>query len=122
VINQWQLALDNGELPRFIASLAPAHPQYATMHQSLLALVATRVRGRRCAVPRRCVRGSGAAMCLRCARFPAGRAKIAWRRSAKRGVSPSAPKEKSDKPAAYDRELVAAVKQFQAAQGLGPMA
>ena len=39
VINQWQLALDNGELPRFIASLAPAHPQYATLHQSLLALV-----------------------------------------------------------------------------------
>ncbi|WP_394327177.1 peptidoglycan-binding protein, partial [Enterobacter cloacae] len=40
-------------------------------------------------------------------------------------VSPSAPvKEKkavaqSNKPAAYDRELVAAVKQFQAAQGLG---
>ncbi len=39
VINQWQLALDNGELPRFIASLAPAHPHYATLHQSLLALV-----------------------------------------------------------------------------------
>uniref|UniRef100_UPI003A93B812 L,D-transpeptidase n=1 Tax=Enterobacter sp. TaxID=42895 RepID=UPI003A93B812 len=40
VINQWQLSLDKGDLPRFIASLAPAHPQYATMHQSLLTLVA----------------------------------------------------------------------------------
>jgi hypothetical protein len=40
VINQWQLALDNGNLPQFIATLAPHHPQYAAMHQSLLALVA----------------------------------------------------------------------------------
>ncbi len=68
VINQWQLALDNGELPRFIASLAPAHPQYATLHQSLSRWWATRAHGRRCAAPRRCVRGSGVAMCLLCAR------------------------------------------------------
>lgn len=40
VINQWQSALDKGELPQFIASLAPHHPQYDVMHQSLLALVA----------------------------------------------------------------------------------
>lgn len=40
VINQWQLALDNGSLPAFIAGLAPHHPQYEAMHQSLLALVA----------------------------------------------------------------------------------
>lgn len=40
VINQWQLALDNGSLPAFIAGLAPRHPQYEAMHQSLLALVA----------------------------------------------------------------------------------
>lgn len=39
VINKWQLALDNGSLPQFIAGLAPEHPQYAAMHQALLALV-----------------------------------------------------------------------------------
>jgi murein L,D-transpeptidase YcbB/YkuD len=40
VINQWQLALDKGNLPQFIDTLAPHHPQYAAMHQSLLTLVA----------------------------------------------------------------------------------
>ncbi|MGY5957610.1 L,D-transpeptidase [Kosakonia sp. BK9b] len=40
VINQWQVALDNGTLPTFINTLAPHHPQYAVMHQSLLSLVA----------------------------------------------------------------------------------
>ncbi|MGG7447932.1 L,D-transpeptidase [Kosakonia oryzendophytica] len=40
VINQWQLALDKGTLPGFITSLAPHHPQYTAMHQSLLSLVA----------------------------------------------------------------------------------
>lgn len=39
VINQWQVALDNGQLPGFIAGLAPQHPQYAVMHQSLRKLV-----------------------------------------------------------------------------------
>lgn len=39
VINQWQVALDNGQLTSFIASLAPQHPQYAAMHESLLKLV-----------------------------------------------------------------------------------
>ncbi len=38
VINQWQLALDNGGLPQFISALAPQHPQYVAMHQALLAL------------------------------------------------------------------------------------
>ena len=33
VINQWQLALDNGSLPAFIAGLAPHHPQYEAMHR-----------------------------------------------------------------------------------------
>jgi murein L,D-transpeptidase YcbB/YkuD len=40
VINQWQIALDKGDVPRFITSLAPHHPQYDAMHQSLLTLVA----------------------------------------------------------------------------------
>ncbi|MFP1558609.1 L,D-transpeptidase [Escherichia coli] len=39
VINQWQLALDKGQLPTFVAGLAPQHPQYAAMHESLLALL-----------------------------------------------------------------------------------
>lgn len=40
VINQWQTALDNGSLQAFVTSLAPQHPQYAAMHESLLRLVA----------------------------------------------------------------------------------
>ena len=40
VINQWQVALDNGSLAAFVTSLAPAHPQYEAMHASLLQLVA----------------------------------------------------------------------------------
>lgn len=40
VINQWQIALEEGQLPTFVASLAPQHPQYATMHDALLKLVA----------------------------------------------------------------------------------
>lgn len=133
VINQWQVALDKGTLPRFIASLAPAHPQYATMHQSLLQLVAdtrpwpqlkstTSLRPGQWSsdVPalREILRRSGES--------DAG-AKIALPGDDPQSVvvSPSAPvvNKKSaipaDKPAAYDRELVAAVKAFQAAQGLG---
>ncbi len=40
MINQWQLALDNGSLVPFIGGLAPKHPQYEAMHRALLALVA----------------------------------------------------------------------------------
>lgn len=57
VINQWQVALDNGSLPQFIAGLAPQHPQYAAMHQALLAQVADSVHGRSSPVRRRCARG-----------------------------------------------------------------
>lgn len=39
VINQWQVALDNGQLTTFVASLAPQHPQYAALHDSLKTLV-----------------------------------------------------------------------------------
>ncbi|WP_445335387.1 L,D-transpeptidase [Citrobacter koseri] len=39
VINQWQIALDNGQLTTFVASLAPQHPQYAALHDSLKKLV-----------------------------------------------------------------------------------
>ncbi|ENC9770236.1 L,D-transpeptidase [Citrobacter koseri] len=39
VINQWQVALDNGQLTTFVASRAPQHPQYAALHDSLKKLV-----------------------------------------------------------------------------------
>ncbi|MCV5198341.1 L,D-transpeptidase, partial [Escherichia coli] len=39
VINRWQVALDNGQLPTFVAGLAPQHPQYSAMHESLLTLL-----------------------------------------------------------------------------------
>ncbi|MGF6269097.1 murein L,D-transpeptidase YcbB/YkuD [Lelliottia nimipressuralis] len=133
VINQWQVSLDKGTLVRFIASLAPAHPQYATMHQSLLQLVADtrpwpQLRGTTTLRPgqwssdvpalREILRRSGEA--------DAG-PKIALPGDDPQSVvvSPSAPVQKkksaipADKPAAYDRELVAAVKAFQTAQGLG---
>nr|WP_314520497.1 L,D-transpeptidase [uncultured Lelliottia sp.] len=133
VINQWQVSLDKGTLVRFIASLAPAHPQYATMHQSLLQLVADtrpwpQLRGTTTLRPgqwssdvpalREILRRSGEA--------DAGQ-KIALPGDDPQSVvvSPSAPVQKkksavpADKPAAYDRELVAAVKAFQTAQGLG---
>ncbi|QMM52285.1 L,D-transpeptidase [Enterobacter sp. RHB15-C17] len=133
VINQWQVSLDKGTLVRFIASLAPAHPQYATMHQSLLQLVADtrpwpQLRGTTTLRPgqwssdvpalREILRRSGEA--------DAG-PKIALPGDDPQSVvvSPSAPVQKKksavpvDKPAAYDRELVAAVKAFQTAQGLG---
>lgn len=69
VINQWQVALDNGSLPQFIAGLAPQHPQYAAMHQALLAQVADsrprpQLTGKTSLRP-----GNGATMPARCAKF-----------------------------------------------------
>ena len=133
VINQWQVSLDKGTLVRFIASLAPAHPQYATMHQSLLQLVADtrpwpQLRGTTTLRPGQ---WSSDVPALReiLRRFGEADAgpKIALPGDDPQSVvvSPSAPVEKkksavpADKPAAYDRELVAAVKAFQTAQGLG---
>jgi murein L,D-transpeptidase YcbB/YkuD len=133
VINQWQLALDQGTLPRFIASLAPAHPQYATMHQSLLKLVADtrpwpQLRGTTTLRPGQ---WSSDVPALREILLRSGATgaepKIALPGDDPQGVvvSPSAPAPDTKaalpagKPAAYDRELVAAVKTFQMTQGLG---
>lgn len=133
VINQWQLSLDQGTLPRFITSLAPAHPQYATMHQSLLTLVSDtqpwpKMSGTATLRPgqwssdvpalREILQRSGVLD---------GGPKIALPGDDPQSVvvSPSAPAvvKKSapsvNKPAAYDRDLVAGVKAFQATQGLG---
>ncbi|MHA0915125.1 L,D-transpeptidase [Kosakonia cowanii] len=126
VINQWQSALDNGSLPAFIATLAPHHPQYAAMHQSLLTLVADSrpwpemtgtaslrpgqwsndVPALREILQRNGMLESGAEIAL-----PDGNT----------AVSPSAEPTPKKKPAAreaYDRTLVEAVKRFQAWQGL----
>ncbi|MBL5897464.1 L,D-transpeptidase [Lelliottia amnigena] len=133
VINQWQWALDQGTLPRFIASLAPAHPQYATMHQSLLKLVADtrpwpQLRGTATLRPGQ---WSSDVPALREILLRSGATgaepKIALPGDDPQGVvvSPSAPAPEAKaalptgKPAPYDRELVAAVKAFQMAQGLG---
>ncbi|QKJ86621.1 L,D-transpeptidase [Paramixta manurensis] len=40
VINQWQSAVDSGNLASFMASLTPQHPQYNLMHEALKNLLA----------------------------------------------------------------------------------
>lgn len=132
VINQWQLALDNGTVPTFVSGLAPAHPQYAVMHQSLLRLVADthpwpQLQGSAKLSPgqwssdvpalREILKRSGVID---------GGPKIALPGDDPQSVvvSPSAPavekktKPVSSKPAAYDRNLVESVKAFQTTQGL----
>ena len=126
VINQWQSALDNGSLPAFIATLAPHHPQYAAMHQSLLTLVADSrpwpemtgtaslrpgqwsndVPALREILQRNGMLESGAEISL-----PDGNAAVS-------PLAEPAPKKKPAAREAYDRTLVEAVKRFQAWQGL----
>ncbi|MCQ8593904.1 L,D-transpeptidase [Klebsiella pneumoniae] len=123
VINQWQLALDNGSLPAFIAGLAPRHPQYEAMHQSLLALVAD-------SRPWPQMTGSGSLRPGEWSNDIGALREILQRTGMLENsanivlpgdvVSPSA--KKKSKPAArgvYDRQLVECVKRFQAMQGLG---
>ncbi|QEM92255.1 L,D-transpeptidase [Kosakonia radicincitans] len=127
VINQWQLALDNGSLPSFIQSLAPHHPQYAAMHQSLLTLVGDSRPWPQIAsnVTLRPGQWSNDVPALR---------EILQRTGMLEGgpnivlpgdqvaVSTSSPastrKKTPTRAAAYDRQLVEAVKRFQAWQGL----
>ena len=126
VINQWQSALDNGSLPAFIATLAPHHPQYTAMHQSLLTLVADSrpwpemtgtaslrpgqwsndVPALREILQRNGMLESGAEIAL-----PDGNAAVST------SAEPT-PKKKPAAREAYDRTLVEAVKRFQAWQGL----
>lgn len=121
VINQWQLALDNGALPQFIATLAPQHPQYVAMHQALLALTgdsrpwpkligkttlrpgqwSSDVPALREILQRNGVLDNGPDIAL------PGDSIGQTKRTAK------------SSPAAYDRTLVEAVKRFQISQGLG---
>ncbi|MBS5772898.1 MAG: L,D-transpeptidase [Enterobacter cloacae] len=126
VINQWQSALDNGSLLAFVATLAPHHPQYAAMHQSLLTLVADSrpwpemtgtaslrpgqwsndVPALREILQRNGMLESGAEIAL-----PDGNSAVST-------SAEPAPKKKPAAREAYDRTLVEAVKRFQAWQGL----
>ncbi|WQI93409.1 L,D-transpeptidase [Citrobacter freundii] len=109
VINQWQVALDNGQLTSFVASLAPQHPQYAAMHESLLKLVGD---------TRPWPQLTGTAT-LRPGEWsndiPALREILRRTGMLESTVSTSTKEGRS----AYDRELVDAVKRFQTWQGLG---
>ncbi|MBJ9573041.1 L,D-transpeptidase [Citrobacter braakii] len=109
VINQWQVALDNGQLTSFVASLAPQHPQYAAMHESLLKLVGD---------TRPWPKLTSTAT-LRPGEWsndiPALR-EILRRTGMLESVVSTAAKEGRS---AYERELVDAVKRFQTWQGLG---
>ncbi|RFU93104.1 MULTISPECIES: L,D-transpeptidase [Citrobacter] len=109
VINQWQVALDNGQLTPFIASLTPQHPQYAAMHESLLKLVGD---------SRPWPQLTSTAT-LRPGEWsndiPALREILQRTGMLDATVSTSAREGRS----AYDSELVAAVKRFQTWQGLG---
>ncbi|MFG0518779.1 L,D-transpeptidase [Kluyvera intermedia] len=121
VINQWQLALDNGGLGQFITALAPQHPQYVAMHQALLALTgdsrpwpkltgktslrpgqwSSDVPALREILQRNGVLDNGPAIAL------PGDSIGQTKNTAK------------SSPAAYDKTLVEAVKRFQTSQGLG---
>ena len=109
VINQWQVALDNGQLTSFVASLAPQHPQYAAMHESLLKLVGdTRPWPQLTSIATlRPGEWSNDIPALR---------EILRRTGMLESVVSTAAKEGRS---AYDRELVDAVKRFQTWQGLG---
>ncbi|HCU2473920.1 TPA: L,D-transpeptidase [Citrobacter freundii] len=109
VINQWQVALDNGQLTSFVASLAPQHPQYAAMHESLLKLVGD---------TRPWPQLTSTAT-LRPGEWsndiPALREIL--RRTGM--LEPAVSTSGKERRGTYDRELVDAVKRFQTWQGLG---
>lgn len=114
VINQWQLAIDNDRLAPFISALAPQHPWYREMHQSLRQLLDDKrpwpqMKDTRTLRPGEWSRDVAA---LRQILRNSGMLDDAG------AVSPSqAPSGGANQP--YDRALVAAVKRFQAWQGLG---
>ncbi|QMI04770.1 L,D-transpeptidase [Citrobacter sp. RHB25-C09] len=114
VINQWQVALDNGQLPAFISQLAPQHPQYAAMHASLVKLVEDSRPWPQIAskVTLRPGQWSNDVPALR---------EILQRTGMLEG-EPDIALPGDETPAiraAYDKELVEAVKRFQSWQGLG---
>ena len=129
VINQWQLALDNGSLPQFVAALTPQHPQYAVMHQALLAQLTdtrpwpqltstTKINPGQWSkdVPalREILQRTGMLDSTPAIALPGDTPAVSTS-----AVSPKKAKAGSNAPAQYDRQLVEAVKRFQAWQGLG---
>ena len=114
VINQWQVALDNGQLPAFISQLAPQHPQYAAMHASLVKLVEDSRPWPQIASKATLRPGQWSN------EVPALR-EILQRTGMLEG-EPDIALPGDETPAiraAYDKELVEAVKRFQSWQGLG---
>ncbi|WOR23583.1 L,D-transpeptidase [Citrobacter braakii] len=109
VINQWQVALDNGQLTSFVASLAPQHPQYAAMHESLLKLVGDTRPWPQLTSTATLRPGEWSKD------IPALREILRRTGMLESVVSTAAKGGRS----AYDRELVDAVKRFQTWQGLG---
>ena len=145
VINQWQIALEEGQLPMFVASPAPQHPQYAPMHDALLKLVADSrpwpqlantatlrpgqwsndVPALREILQRTGMLDGGPKIALpgdntADSAVVSPSAAIVETSVAQPVDEPTARRSKSAPAArAYDRELVEAVKRFQAWQGLG---
>lgn len=146
VINQWQIALDEGQLPTFVASLAPQHPQYATMHDALLKLVADSrpwpqltntatlrpgqwsndVPALREILQRTGMLDGGPKIALpgdnTADSAVVSPSAVDVETPAAQPVDEQTPRRSKSAPAvraAYDRELVEAVKRFQAWQGLG---
>lgn len=109
VINQWQVALDNGQLTSFIASLTPQHPQYSVMHESLLKLVGDSRPWPQLTSTTTLRPGEWSKD------IPALREILRRTGMLDASVSTATKEGRS----AYDRELVDAVKRFQAWQGLG---
>ncbi len=127
VLNQWQLALDNGSLPQFIGGLAPQHPQYDAMHQALLALTEDRrpwpqLTGKASLRPGQWSNDIPALReILQRTGMLDGGPDIVLPGDDSAAVSTSAAPATKPQPvrAAYDKTLVEAVKRFQAWQGLG---
>ncbi|EAO2685669.1 L,D-transpeptidase [Salmonella enterica] len=146
VINQWQIALEEGQLPMFVASLAPQHPQYAPMHDALLKLVADSrpwpqltntatlrpgqwsndVPALREILQRTGMLDGGPKIALpgdnTADSAVVSPSAVDVETPAAEPVDEQTPRRSKSAPAvraAYDRELVEAVKRFQAWQGLG---
>ncbi|MDM2973597.1 L,D-transpeptidase [Citrobacter sp. CK198] len=146
VINQWQVALDNGQLMTFVASLAPQHPQYAALHDSLKKLVSDArpwpqltstatlrpgqwsndVPALREILQRTGMLEGGPKIALPgddvAADVVVSPSAVAVEPAAVKPVARQSTQRSQSAPAvraAYDRELVDAVKRFQTWQGLG---
>lgn len=136
VINQWQVAIDQGTLVNFIGTLAPQHPQYAQLHQSLIHLLADtrpwpQMSGKETLRPGQWSNDIGAlreilartGMLQAQSSGNAGTlAEVTVSPSAINVDEPAAAAGKKKQQAArgvYDRSLVEGVKRFQQWQGLG---